>query len=81
MGLEPAVSLRELVSKVTEQRYCLNNVLMATKLKKLRNGRSLIEQTNRNLSEMAKKTTQPASPDVATVASKFSRSPPWNLKS
>lgn len=56
MGLEPAVSLRELVSKVTEKRYCLNNVLMATKLKKLRNGRALIEQTNRKLSEMAKKT-------------------------
>lgn len=51
-----AASLRELVSKVTEKRYCLNNVLMATKLKKLRNGRALIEQTNRKLSEMAKKT-------------------------
>lgn len=49
------VSLKVLVSKVTEKRYCLNNVLMATKLKKLRNGRLLIEQTNRTLSEMAKK--------------------------
>lgn len=50
-----AASLRDLVSKVTEKRYCLNNVLLASKLKKLRKGRVLIEQTNRKLSELAKK--------------------------
>lgn len=52
---DQTVSSRELIAKVTAQRYCLNNALMATKLKKLRNGRALLEKTNRQLSEMAKK--------------------------
>lgn len=52
---EQDASFRDLANKVREQRYCLNNALMAGKLKKLSNGRTLIEKTNRQLSEIAKK--------------------------
>lgn len=55
LSKENALICRELVSNVSEQRHCLNSAVRISKLKKLRNGKELIEKTNRAMAVMADK--------------------------